>query len=248
MIEPAMGIHRTTLKTSTPITAASMIRPRCSFLPMISPPINVPTAAYPNRSTTITNSHQGKSANIPTKVTMRRIVTSGTTMISPSAPQPSDENRWRRVRMVRRSPERTGRRSSHPSSHPSSHRPRASLLGEPYLQLDLVPDRDTVLADERDRRLEAAGRLTEVTMHRDELETAALVEAERIQIVVGGDEPQAGTAGAGGRVPDRCHQRRSDARVQREGFEQHQLALAVHHLVDGQARRNVVLVDSAEAG
>jgi hypothetical protein len=61
-------------------------------------------------------------------------------------------------------------------------------------ELDLVAQRDPVGAHHGDLRLEAGpAAINGTAMHPHQAEAAALVEAQRIDVVVGSDDPQAGT-------------------------------------------------------
>src|SRR5437588_2722219 len=82
---------------------------------------------------------------------------------------------------------------------------------EPHLQLDLVTQRNPVLPDQRNLRLEPAGHFHGIRMQRRQDEPAALVEAQRAKIVVGGDEPEAPATGSPRCALHRPDERRADA-------------------------------------
>ena len=63
----------------------------------------------------------------------------------------------------------------------------------PFLEFNLVAQRDPVRACRRDLGLQPSAAVVDcAAVHGGQAETAALVEAQRIDVVVGGDEPQAG--------------------------------------------------------
>ena len=55
--------------------------------------------------------------------------------------------------------------------------------------LDLLADGDAVFAKLRDRRLEAPRQIHCIRMDGDQPKTPPLAEAESVQVVIGGDEP-----------------------------------------------------------
>jgi len=61
-------------------------------------------------------------------------------------------------------------------------------------ELDLIAQRDLVGAHRREVRLEAGtAAVSSTAMHPHQAEAAALVEAQRVNVVVGGNDPQAAT-------------------------------------------------------
>src|SRR4029450_8601893 len=78
---------------------------------------------------------------------------------------------------------------------PKPRRPRlGSTRGEHELELELVPDGNVVGAKQGDFGFQPAAFDDRVAMHGDPVPAATLVEAERVEVVVGGDEPDAPAA------------------------------------------------------
>ena len=115
------------------------------------------------------------------------------------------------------------------------------------------------VADERDRRLAQAGAIDGAAVHRRQPQPAALVEAQRVEVVVGRDQPQPRRAGRARTLRDGGEQRAADALPRREGLERDELALAAGDAVGRQPgellaahgderrqRRRVVLAAAAD--
>src|SRR5690606_8744188 len=66
---------------------------------------------------------------------------------------------------------------------------------QPQLQGELVVQRDAVLSRRRDGRLEPAGRVGRAPRGPDDAQPAPLVEAQGVQVVVGGHQPQPSRTG-----------------------------------------------------
>ena len=74
-------------------------------------------------------------------------------------------------------------------------------------ELDLIAQRDPVGAHRRDLRLEAGtAAINSTAMHPHQAEAAALVEAQRVNVVIGGNDPQAGAPLPPGQLPGRLDQ------------------------------------------
>jgi hypothetical protein len=74
-------------------------------------------------------------------------------------------------------------------------------------ELDLIAQRDPVGARRRDLRLEAGPAAVNGTaVHPHQAEAAALVETQRINVVVGGNDPQPGAPVPPGQLPGRLDQ------------------------------------------
>src|SRR2546426_3430197 len=70
-------------------------------------------------------------------------------------------------------------RPRHPTARPLRH----------AFQLDLVHEGDPVISHRADAGLEPPGLRDRIAMHRDEAEPPALIEAQRVEVVVARDEP-----------------------------------------------------------
>ena len=83
---------------------------------------------------------------------------------------------------------------------------------EPQVELELVVNRDAEVADQRNRWLDRA-LLDRVRVDRTESHSASLMEAQRIEVVVAGDQPQAPRAAVNRLVRDRGQEGRSDLMI-----------------------------------
>ena len=93
-------------------------------------------------------------------------------------------------------------------------------------RLELVAQRDPVVADRRDLGLQRRPALVDrARVQRGEAEPAALVEAQRVDVVVGGDQPQARAARRDGGVPHRREERGARAAPRPAGVQGEHLAL-----------------------
>ena len=68
-----------------------------------------------------------------------------------------------------------------------------------------------MLSEEGDGRLQFAGTVDGTGVQLGEVEAVALVEAKRVEVVIGGHQPQLVRAGAGGEGGDRLDQVATDA-------------------------------------
>src|SRR5579862_553843 len=98
----------------------------------------------------------------------------------------------------------------------------SSELGR-QLDLELVADPQPVLSPFGNRGLEPPGLVDGAMMHRRQSHPAVLVEGDRVQVVIGGDQPEPATPLASGALGHRLHERRADAlppieRVQGQNF------------------------------
>ena len=107
--------------------------------------------------------------------------------------------------------------------------------GQVHLQLELVADGDPVVARERDLRLEQlAGPGYRARPQADEAHPATLIEAEGVEIVVRGDEPEASSGRRAGGLDYRVQQRRPSPVAPLEGLDQDHLALTADDAIGGQ--------------
>ena len=65
------------------------------------------------------------------------------------------------------------------------------LCFQQHFQFNLVPQRDVIVTDPGDFGLDGARVLHGVWVKRRQRKAAFLVEAQRIEVIVGGDQPQA---------------------------------------------------------
>jgi len=68
------------------------------------------------------------------------------------------------------------------------------LIGKKIFHLDFITQGYTIFAEQRDFRLYSPGYLESVTVNGSDDKAAFLVEAQRRQVVVGGNQPQAPAA------------------------------------------------------
>ena len=94
-------------------------------------------------------------------------------------------------------------------------------------ELDLIAQGDAVGARRRDLRLEAGpAAINSTAVHGYQAEAAALVETQRINIVVCSDYPQACAPLLPGQLPDRLDQRGARTTPLLIGVESEDLALS----------------------
>jgi hypothetical protein len=79
-------------------------------------------------------------------------------------------------------------------SYPGARRRGARPGSDPQGEVDLVVQRDAVVADPRDLRLLLPGPVDRARPQLGQPEPAALVEPERVDVVVGGGEPDLAAA------------------------------------------------------
>lgn len=80
-----------------------------------------------------------------------------------------------------------------------------------HLKLDLIAERNTMFSNQGNLRFEHASLLNGVAMDGDQDETSFLVKAEGVEIIVGGNQPEARTASAPGSLFDGTQQQGPDA-------------------------------------
>jgi len=129
---------------------------------------------------------------------------------------------------------RTSRDRGMDRGTPGQGRSRGDRL-DAQREVDLVMQRDAVVADARDLRLLLPGPVDRARPQLGEPEPAALVEAQRVDVVVGGGKPDLAAAGVARRVGRGVDEHGPDADPALDGVERDDLEHVPHHLVGEQA-------------
>ena len=106
---------------------------------------------------------------------------------------------------------------------------------DPQREVDLVVQRDAVVADPRDLGLLLPGAVDRARPQLGEPEPAALVETERVNVVVGGGEPDLAAAEVPRRARRGVDEQGPDADPALDGVERDDLEHVAHQLVGEQA-------------
>ena len=106
-----------------------------------------------------------------------------------------------------------------------------------HLKLDFIAQRNAVDAKLGDFRFQFARDVERISMDSDKHKAALLIEAQGMQVVIGGDEPQASTAKVAGDVFYYFDQRGTDAKSRLNTIQGHDFAVVVLDVVGNQAYR-----------